>query len=84
MKNIDSKSREDLTAANRAEDRDEHATLEAPVPESLTDNDGRRQRADAAIETIGALRRRLATGGRRFTRDEMNERGTSPTERTKP
>lgn len=59
MKNIDSKSREDLTAANRAEDRDEHATLEAPVPESLTDNDGRRQRADAAIETIGALRRSI-------------------------
>ena len=84
MKNVESKSREDLTAMNKAEDQVDQPRLDAPVPEALIDNDGRRRRADAAIETIRMLRGRLATGGRGFTRDEMNERGTSPTERTEP
>ena len=34
----------------------------------------RGQQAEAAASTIQALRRQLLTGGRRFTRDEMNER----------
>lgn len=35
---------------------------------------GRGRQAEAAAATVQALRRRLSTGGRRFTRDEMNER----------
>ncbi len=35
---------------------------------------GRGQRAEAAAATVQALRRKLFTGGRRLTRDEMNER----------
>lgn len=84
MKKIDSKSREDLNAMNKAEHQADQPRLGALVPEAPTDNDGRRQRADAGVTTIRALRGRLATGGRRFTRDEMNERETSSAERTKP
>ena len=35
---------------------------------------GRGQQAEAAKATLQALRRKLFSGGRRFTRDEMNER----------
>ena len=35
---------------------------------------GRGQQAEAAAATVQALRRQLSTGGRRFNRDEMNER----------
>ncbi len=35
---------------------------------------GRGRQAEAAAATVQALRRQLSTGGRRFTRDEMNER----------
>ena len=34
----------------------------------------RKRQADAAMATIRLLRGDIATGGRRFTRDEMNER----------
>ena len=34
---------------------------------------GRGRQADAALETIQALGDEIATGGRKFTRDEMNE-----------
>ena len=32
------------------------------------------KRADAAMAVIAELRSKLRTGGRKFTRDEMNER----------
>ena len=35
---------------------------------------GRGRQAEAAAAPVQALRRKLSTGGRRFTRDEMNER----------
>jgi len=34
----------------------------------------RERRADAALAVIDELRGKLRTGGRRFTREEMNER----------
>jgi hypothetical protein len=35
---------------------------------------GRGRQAEAAASALQALRRQLSTDGRRFTRDEMNER----------
>lgn len=35
---------------------------------------GSRQQAEAAASTVQALRRQLSSGGRRFTKDQMNER----------
>ena len=40
----------------------------------LEDYVRRPQQANVALETIRALRGVLFTGGRKFTRDEMNER----------
>ncbi|MCY3914174.1 MAG: hypothetical protein OXG43_13160 [Chloroflexi bacterium] len=54
-------------AANRT-------TLNAQFRRWLKDHAGRKHQADAAIATIHLLRGEIATGGRRFTRDEMNER----------
>ena len=43
----------------------------APIP---ADQAQRRQQADAAMATIEALSGKIDTGGRRFTRDDRNER----------
>ena len=40
----------------------------------LAEYSGRRQQADAASAVIADLRGRVRTGGRHYTRDEMNER----------
>ena len=39
----------------------------------LADNVGRERQVDAAVAAIHELREAIATGGRTFTRDEMNE-----------
>ena len=74
MKNITLSADGDLIAAARHRAASEHSTLNEQFRLWLADYVGRRQQADAAIATIRALRGRLATGGRRFTREEMNER----------
>ena len=38
------------------------------------DPEERRRRVDRAMATIDELRKSIKTGGRKFTRDEMNER----------
>ena len=38
------------------------------------DPEVRRRQAEKALATIDALRESIGTGGRKFTRDEMNER----------
>ena len=48
--------------------------MKAQLRPWLADFTKRRQQADAAMATIQALRGDIATGGRRFTRDEVNER----------
>lgn len=48
--------------------------MNAQFRRRLEDHAGRRQPAEAAIATVHLLRGEIATGGRRFTRDEMNER----------
>ena len=74
MKNITLSADENLIEAARARARAERTTLNEQFRLWLADYVGRRQQADAAISTIRTLRDRLATGGRRFTREEMNER----------
>ena len=82
MKKLDSWAK-DLAEVAKARVRGKHGMLENADRTSLADDESRRQQADAAIVTIRALRVRVATGGRTFTRDEMNERGISCSGRTR-
>ena len=74
MKNITLSADENLIEAARARAQAEGTTLNEKFRLWLDGYVGRRQQADAAIATIRALRGRLDTGGRKFTREEMNER----------
>ena len=74
VKNITLSADENLIEAARARAQAEGTTLNEKFRLWLDGYVGRRQQADAAVATIRALRGRLATGGRKFTREEMNER----------
>ena len=74
MRNITLSADEGLIAAARQRAVAEQTTLNAQFRLWLADYAGRTQQADAARATIHALRGEIATGGRRFTRAEMNER----------
>ena len=74
MKNITLSADEDLIEAARRRAADERTTLNARFRQWLEDYVGRRRQADAAMAAIDSLRASISTGGRRFTRDEMNER----------
>ena len=74
MKNITLSADEGLIEAARARARNEHTTLNAEFRRWLADYARRRQRADAALALIDQLGTYVRTGGRKFTRDEMNER----------
>ena len=74
MKNITLSADESLIAAARRHAAAERTTLNAQFRLWLADYVGRKQQAEAAIATIRALRARISTGGRKFTRNEMNER----------
>ena len=74
MKNITLSADEHLIEAARQRAAAEHTTLNAQFRLWLEAYVGRRRQTDAAIETIDLLRASISTGGRRFTRNEMNER----------
>lgn len=74
MKNITLSADEQLIEAARSRARAEHTTLNEQFRRWLTDYVGRKQQADAARATIEDLQSNYSTGGRTFTRDEMNER----------
>ena len=74
MKNITLSADENLIEAARQRALAEHTTLNEQFRLWLEDYVRRKQQADAAMETIKALRGQISTGGRKFTRDEMNER----------
>ena len=74
MKNITLSAEEHLIEAARARARAENTTLNEQFRRWLADYAQRRKRADAAMQVIAELRGTLRTGGRKFTRDEMNER----------
>ncbi|MCY4477655.1 MAG: hypothetical protein OXC70_06680 [Gammaproteobacteria bacterium] len=74
MKNITLSADERLIEAARAQAVLEHTTLNAKFRDWLEDYVQRRRQADQAMAFIEELRRQVRTGGRKFTRDEMNER----------
>jgi hypothetical protein len=74
MKNITLSADEALIEAARKRALAEHTTLNEQFRRWLAEYSGRRQQADAASAVIAELRGRVRTGGRRYARDEMNER----------
>lgn len=74
MKNITLSADERLIDAARAQAASEHTTLNAKFRDWLEDYVQRRQQADQAMAFIAELGKQVRTGGRKYTRDEMNER----------
>ncbi len=74
MKNITLSADEELIEAARQRAASEHTTLNEQFRRWLADYVRREQQTRLAMETIRELQGKLATGGRKFTRDEMNER----------
>jgi len=74
MKNITLSADEHLIEAARARARAERTTLNEQFRHWLGEYAQRQKKADAAMAVIDELRGKLRTGGRRFTREEMNER----------
>ena len=74
MKNITLSADEGLIEAARERARAEQTTLNEQFRRWLKDYARREQQADDAMTVIRELRGKVRTGGRKFTRDEMNER----------
>ena len=74
MKNITLSADENLIEAARRRAMEEHTTLNEQFRLWLKNYVGREQQAARAMRTIRELQGKLFTGGRKFTRDEMNER----------
>lgn len=74
MKNITLSADENLIEAARQRAAAEHTTLNQQFRRWLADYARRKQQADEAMATIKALQAKYSTDGRKFTRDEMNER----------
>ena len=74
IKNITLSADERLIEAARERARAEHTTLNEQFRLWLADYARREQQAERAMATVRELRGQVRTGGRKFTRDEMNER----------
>ncbi len=74
MKNITLSADENLIEAARQRAAAEHTTLNEQFRIWLEDYSRRKQRADEAMAVVERIRTYAHTGGRKFTRDEMNER----------
>lgn len=74
MKNITFSADENLIEAARRQAVSEHTTLNQQFRLWLERYVRREQRAAEAMRVIRELQGSITTGGRRFTRDEMNER----------
>ena len=74
MKNITLSADEKLIADARRRATAENTTLNAVFRQWLDDYVGRRRQAEKAMATIHELQAAYGTGGRKFTREEMNER----------
>ena len=74
MKNITLSADENLIEAARRQAVSEHTTLNQQFRLWLENYVRREQRAADAMRVIRELQGSITTGGRRFTRDEMNER----------
>ena len=74
MKNITFSADEHLIEAARRRASSENTTLNEQFRLWLESYVQREQRITAAMRTIQEAKRSIQTGGRRFTREEMNER----------
>ncbi len=74
MRNITLRADEGLIKASRRRAAAEGTSLDALFQRWPAEYVGRERQADAALAAIHDLREDIATGGRTFTRDEMNER----------
>ncbi len=74
MKNITLSADERLIEAARERARAEHTTLNEQFRLWLADYARREQQAEKAMAVVRELRGKVRTGGRKFTREEMNER----------
>jgi hypothetical protein len=74
MKNITLSAEESLIEMARAQARAENTTLNEQFRLWLAEYTQRRRSADSAMAVIDEMRKYVRTGGRKFTRDEMNER----------
>lgn len=74
MKNITLSADDHLIEAARARARSEQTTLNEQFRRWLADYVRQEQQTDSAMALIEELRGQVRTGGRKFTRDEMNER----------
>jgi len=74
LKNITFSADKRLIEAARQRAVDEHSTLNEQFRQWLEAYAGGEQRAARAAAVIEDLGSRIRTGGRHFTREEMNER----------
>ena len=74
MKNITLSADEKLIEAARERARAEHTTLNEQFRLWLKDYARREQQAREAMAVVRELQGKVRTGGRKFTREEMNER----------
>lgn len=74
MRNITLSANESLIKAAQRRAATEGTSLDALFGRWLVEYVGRERQAGAALAAVRELRKDIATGGRRITRDEMNER----------
>ncbi len=74
MKNITLSADERLIEAARERARAEHTTLDEQFRRWLNGYARGKQQAEEAMAVVRELQGRVRTGGRRLTREEMNER----------
>ena len=76
MKNITFSAEEGLIEAARKTAQSQNTTLNDEFRRWLTEyvNAHAEARAEKAMQTIRELQAKYSTGGRKFTRDELNER----------
>lgn len=74
MKNITFSADDRLIEEARTRARADHTTLNEEFRRWLEEYTGRGARAERAIALVREMRTYVRTGGRKFTRDEMNER----------
>jgi uncharacterized protein with ParB-like and HNH nuclease domain len=74
MKNITLSADERDIEAARERAREEQTTLNEAFRRWIEDYGGRRRRVEETLRFLDDLATRVKTGGRKFTREELNER----------
>ena len=74
MKNITLSADERDIDAARERAREEQTTLNEAFRRWIEDYGGRRRRVEETLRFLDDLATRVKTGGRKFTREELNER----------